>query len=258
MSNVAISYENLVDAYSTVLTASTSAGDLTVSNLADPRVGRRWRAVSTTPYVTVDFGADVSIDVVALVFPRDVANPSGTITHTFDADGGTAGAGVAHDSTAISIGSVDGYGYHVYFPGETITARYWQFNIALDAGTYIDVGRAWAGEAWVPFRNIDYGWSEQWSDISVVTQSRRSGAEFVDTRPRQRAFSFGFSSLEQADALLAREMQRLAGVSGQVLCVIDPDSPAKLSILGRASKVNPITQPHAILYSTAISIRESL
>ena len=118
-----LSWVNHVDESVVVLSSSHQEGDLTPTNLADPIIGRRWRTATLTAWGQVDFTVNQTVDVVALAFPRDVPVPtSGTVRHHFDADGGTPGAGAAHDSTAIAIDVDDGYGYHLYKPPASVTA----------------------------------------------------------------------------------------------------------------------------------------
>lgn len=255
MSNIKFSYQNLVDAAS--MTASSSSGDLTISNVQDPRTGKRWRAMAPSAWGQADFGVNVSIDVVALVFPRDTPLATGTVDHTFDADGGTPGTGAVLDSTAIDIGLADGYGIHVYQLASTISARYWRWTYDLTSA-YADTGRAWAGSVWQPSCNFIYGASDQWDDLSAVSQSKRSGAEFVDQKPRQRGMSFALDFMLDADKQVARELKRICGLGYQVLAIKDPDSTAKESVIGRLKQVEPILDANFSIYSTHFSVRESL
>lgn len=255
MSNIKFSYQNLVDAAS--VSASASTGDLTILNVQDPRTGKRWRALGPSAWGQADFGVNVSVDVIALVFPRDVPLATGTVRHQFDADGGTPGTGAVHDSTAIDIGLVDGYGIHVYQLSSTISARYWRWTYALTSA-YADTGRAWAGTVWQPNCNFIYGATDQWDDLSTVSQSKRSGAEFVDQKPRQRGMSFALDFMQDADKQVARELKRICGLGYQVLAVKDPAQPAKESIVGRLKQIEPILDANFSIYSTPFSVRESL
>ena len=259
MSLILLSWQNLIDSSATVLTASQQAGDLAIENVANPIVGRRWRTTSLTAWGQADFGSDQEIGVVGLVFPRDTTFPtSGTITHTFDADGGTAGAGAALDSGAVAIGTVAGYGYHLYRPTTPVTARYWRWTFNVSGVNFIDVGRAWAGEAWRPSVNISLGWGDEWGDLSRLSAAAKSGAEFVDPGPRQRAVAFGLDFMSDEDRADVREMQRIAGLSNQVLFCQDPDAYARETILGRIAESTPIREPGLSIYSKAFRIRESL
>lgn len=252
---VKFSYQNLVDAAS--VSASASSGDLAIANVQDPRTGKRWRAMGPSAWGQADFGVNVSIDVVALAFPRDTPLATGTIQHQFDADGGTPGTGAVHDSTAIDIGLIDGYGIHVYQLASTISARYWRWTYELTSA-YADTGRAWAGTVWQPDCNFIFGASDQWDDLSTVSQSKRSGAEFVDEKPRQREMSFHVDFMGDADMQVSRELQRICGLSSQLLVIKDPSSAAKESVIGRMAKINPITNPSFSVYAHPYQVRESL
>ncbi|MFN4283522.1 MAG: hypothetical protein ACK4NA_12870 [Alphaproteobacteria bacterium] len=255
---VLLAWVNRIDDAATVLTASQQAGDLAIQNVADPIVGRRWRTTSLTAYGQADFGADREIGVVALVFPRDTTFPlMGTITHAFDADGGTPGAGALLSET-VAIGTAEGYGYHVVTLDAPVSARYWRWTFAVSGVDWIDVGRAWAGPAWRPSVNISLGWGQQWDDLSRISQSPRSGAEFVDPGPRQRAMAFGLDFMSEEDKDDMREMERLAGLSSQCLFVQNPAAPARETVLGRLAETSPIREPGLSIYSKAFRIRESL
>jgi len=255
MSNIKISYQNLID--SAALSASSSAGDLSIANVADPRVGRRWRVMSPGGWAQADFGANVSLDTIALAFPRDVPLATGTVQHQFDADGGTPGAGAVYDSTAINLGLVAGYGIHVLQLPAPISARYWRWTYALTSA-YADTGRAWAGTSWQPAANFSYGAGDEWDDLSSVSISKRSGAEFVDAKPRQRSMAFSLDFMLDADMQVSRELQRICGLSSQVLVIKDPTSASKESLIGRLSKINPITNPNFSIYAHPYQVRESL
>jgi hypothetical protein len=260
MSNLSLSLTNNVDAATTIASASAVAGDLGASNMANPIVGIRCRLSSGTAYIEFDFGSNVSIDVLALRFPRDTAFPTtGTITHTLDADGGTPGSGAALDTGAVSIGTYEGYGYHFYFPASTVTARYWRatFNVS---NSFIDIGRAWAGEIFRPETNIRYGYQDEWGDLSTVTAAQRSGAEYVDEKDRQRSFSFDTQELSESEKNTLREGLRKAGIANQVLAVIKPGASdlGREGVIGRLVQTSPLIQPRFNRYSAPLRIRESL
>jgi len=255
--NVIFSYQNLVDDTATQLSATAGSGNNSISNITDPRVGKRWRLLAPGGYGQVDFGSDKSFDLVALVFPRDTTLAQGTVQHQFDADGGTPGTGAVLDSGAVDIGLVDGYGYHVYRFDATISARYWRWTYALTTA-YADTGRAWAGAVWQPACNFIYGAADQWDDLSAVSISKRSGSEFIDQKPRQRGMSFALDFMLDADRQIARELQRIAGLSGQVLVIKDPSLAPKETVLGRMTKINPILDANFSIFSQPYQVRESL
>ena len=257
-----LSWVNHVDATATILTTSDAAGDLAIENVADSIIGRRHRTTVLTTHGQADFAANKTIEMVCLVFPRDTTFPtSGTIQHEFDADGGTAGAGVAHDSGSIAIDTTDGYGYHVYKPSAAITARYWRWNFNVSGVTSIDTGRAWAGEILQPTFDITFGYGDAWEDLSRVSAAERSGAQYVDERARRRRFDFAFEALSESERDDIRELDRLVGRAKQILFVKDPASPSKETVIGRLAQTTPILRPHVTstaLYSKQFTLIESL
>lgn len=260
MANAVLSWVNLVDASATVLSASNTAGDLSAANLSDTIVGRRWRTTDTAGFGQADFGAAVTIGIVALLFCRDTPMPTATetIRHRFDLV--TPGTGTVLDSGAIATGVRAGYGYHVYVPASPIVARYWRFTYAMPSLTYVDTGRAWAGAKFQPVRNLDFGHDETWGDLSIVTASLRSGAEFVDARARRRAWRIAFNWMTAADKDSMQEMLRVAGLGGQVLAVRDPASTdiGRDAMLGRIAEPVALARPGPVQYSAPITIRETL
>lgn len=255
MSRIILSHVNLIDG--AALSASSQAGDLAIQNVADSRMGKRWRCLGPADHGQADFRADVQIDVVALAFPRDTKLAAGTVRHCFDANGGTPGTGAVLDSTALDLGLADGYGYHVFRLPTAISARYWRWSYALTT-PFADTGRAWAGEAWVPAVNFDHGSGDEWGDLSVVTQSQRSGAEFADLRSRPRGFTFALGFMDEDDRAIARELKRIAGISRQVLVIRDPDDSARETLIGRMRETSPIADTALNVFSTPFSVRESL
>ena len=242
---IALSWQNLVDASGVTFSSSGDAStDLSVDELGTPIIGRRWRTTSLTGWGQVDLGADQSMGVLALRFPRDTDFPTaGSVRWQLDADGGTAGTGAVYDQT-VSIDATAGYGYHVHMPTTAQTARYARFTFSGVSGlSFIDVGRLWLGAAWRPEFNIVLGYSDAWGDLSQVTGSARSGVEFIDTRSRQRLFTFALQALSESERDELREMQRLVGVSRQVLFVKDPDSPSLETVLGRRCRAPTAGRP---------------
>jgi hypothetical protein len=254
------------------IAASSEVATQRASRLAEPQVRRRWRTAPgiTSPTLDVDLGAARSIGVLALVQPDDAGSispnnealglmaASDTVRHRLDAV--TAGAGALLDTTAIA--GAWAAGVHAYVPASPISARYWRTDLAatslVTTPGYVDLGRAWAGPAWQPSRgNFSYGWGRVWEDGSVISTNARSGLDFVDVGPQCRALTFGFTALTQADAAQMDELQRVAGIRGQVLFVPFEDRRIP-PVLGRLVQVQPITQPNFATFAVAFQIRQSL
>lgn len=258
MADFNLSYINHVDADATLFIASSGiALGLPASNLKNPNPGKRCRATSTTATVDLDFGSNVSVDVLALLFSRDKPFPGGTVQHQLDADGGTIGTGVAYDNTS-SLGLTKGYGTHADFPPSTITARYWRMTFVATGVSFFDIGRAWLGPLYKPEFNVDVGYSEKWIDLSRKERAKRSSDTFIEEGERLREASFGFSAVRDAHRTDLREMERVIGTSKQVLAFIDPDVPSTEMILGRMEETNGLRhRPDAsTLYEATYRLRE--
>lgn len=259
MTNITISYINRADAGT--VTASDAVTGLAADNVQTPVVAKRWRVTSTTPWLEVDFGSAVEIGALALVFPRDTSFPTGadTVRHRLSAV--AAGDGELLDTGAQAIGTVEGYGVHVHLLSAAVDAQYWRVDLSapsLSTQGFIDLGRAWAGPAWVPELNMDYGWRRAWADSSALAEAEKSGAQYVRAGAQRRTVEVAFGFMTEDDAEEAEEMQRLAGLNGQALVIPKPDKAGRTALVGRMRQVVPIGQPHFDRYATGIRIEESL
>lgn len=251
------SYVNHVDGGT--LSASAQSGDLSPSNMASPIIDRVWRTQTLTAYGQVDFGADKTVDCLALRFSRAVTLPtSGTVTHALDADGGTPGAGAVYDSGAVSIGVADGYGYHLHVPASSQTARYWRFTFNITGVDFIDVVRAWAGEAFRPDPGLSEGYADGFSSADRVARSPRSGDAWGEQRAYKRTIAGALGGMTD-DWTTARELSRIAGRAGEVLFCKDTAASdvGKEVVIGLMREVNPITFPRFPLKSWAFQITET-
>lgn len=256
MANAKLSYVNHVDRDGALASASVTSGAMAPPAIFDTRPLKRWRSTTLNVWLQIDFGANVDIDVVALVFPRDTAFPSGTVQFLMDADGGTPGTGAADDSGSVTLDIADGYGYQVYQPSATVTARYLRIQFNATGVTALDVGRVWAGELFEPSRNIDVGYVDRWLDASTTTRGQRSGSTFVDELERFREVSFGFSTISPSDRAMHSALQRIIGSSKQALLLIDPDTPKTETVLGRLDQPPGLRYRTFQLYETSYLLRE--
>ncbi|TWA76860.1 hypothetical protein FBZ83_1171, partial [Azospirillum brasilense] len=157
------------------------------------------------------------------------------------------------------------YGLHAHVLPAAVQARHWQPDIAFPSLAttpgYLDLGLPWIGPAFRPWRNFAYEWGDRWDDLSDVTEVRRSGQDFVDRGPKRRVLTFAFKALTEPEAKVAMaELGRIAGTSGQVLFIQQPNGPyqGRQAIIGRLVEVSPITQPNFALYERVFQIRQSL
>lgn len=260
MANGVLSWVNLAD--SGTMSAGSAVATLPVNNLQDTVVQKVWRSnASTNTYVQVDLGSAQTVGVICLAG----LNIAATDTIAIALDVTTPGAGAVLSVAAAASNVVAGHGLWVYVLATSLSARYVRLTINAPSlvGTpgYIQAGRLWVGAAWQPGRNFGYGWGQNWTDGSQIDTAPRSGAEYVNLGPKRRFVSFSFDGLTEAEArTYAREMDRVAGASGQVLFVPDPASAYIQgdSVLGRISRSGGIVQRAFSTWGHEYEIRQSL
>ena len=116
----------------------------------------------------------------------------------------------------------------------------------------------WVGDVVQPAYGLALGYRDMWGDLSETSRSLRSGAEFIDERPRFREVTLGLDALSDANKAAFFEMMRTVGTSKQMLFIKDPDSPAKETVLGRLQEPSTYRHRQETLHSTSMVIRESL
>ena len=286
MANAIISYVNYFDLLSASVSAASvdSTGQLVAANLKSPSMKARLRTANgvTTQSVVVDWGSTALATGVGVLgvfqppdagyFAQDYADGRGhykgfmsasdTIRNRLSTSSPTSGD--LHDSGTVAGNWAVGYGQNLMFPS-SVSPRYWQVDISapsLAAAGYLDLGRMWAGPAITMTRNFAYGWQDVYQDGSIVTETQRSGNEYVDLGPPKRVMVLAYDALTEAEAkATVKELQRVAGRSGQVLFIPDPANTTYLptqAILGRLKEVIPITQPNYATYSTTFTITQTL
>ncbi len=282
MATALFSFVNYFDLLSASLSASSTAtpGNLTVGNLQDPHLRRIWRSGSTTATLTADWGsttAAVGVGVLAVAQPPDPGlfvqdyqdgrghyngwmAPTDTIRHRLSTSSPTDGD--LYDSTALAGGWTAGYGLSVNVLPTAVSPRYWRADLVASTPDYIDLGRMWAGPILSVLNDVGYNWSDQWDDGAIVTSVPRSGAEFVDLGMRRRVLDLSLPALTESEAKgTFKELTRIAGIGGQVMCIISPSdatyAPTQ-AIIGRIKQVNPITQSNPAFYSTSFTITQTL
>lgn len=145
-----------------------------------------------------------------------------------------------------------------------VTQRYWRIEIAdtTNPAGYVQIGRLFMAKGWTPSVNYSYGAGLGYQDPTPVDTSL-SGAEYFDVRSRYRVFNFGLEYITETEAYSnALELQRLAGISGEVLVM--PDSADNLAsqplraFVGRLQQSGAVTQPQPNTYSASFEVKELL
>ncbi|MBX3490913.1 hypothetical protein [Parvibaculum sp.] len=258
MGNLILSWINHVRDPAAVLSASVAAGNMPVQNLADPRVGKRWRSLDMNAWGQGTLPGDEEAGVFALRFPRDTPLAGGTVRHLLDASAELGGSGALHDSGAVPLGLAPGHGYHVYMPGEEVTFRNWRFQYGASGVAALDTGLAWAGPVWSPRINYSYDPADWWEDLSTGSEGARSGADWWDEGPRRRRVAFALERLDAEEAEAMMDLSRLAGVSRQVLAILDPENKPRKTIIGTLTESSPVRHPQFGVHTKVFEIKESL
>ena len=224
------------------VTADSEELLLPASHLRDAVIQKLWRTSSaTTAAFTSIFAATSVVDVLAL--SGATLGPADTIRHRLY----NAADSLQYDSGVISCDVVSGYDFHAHvLPASEATVKKWVCNIVATSRAtegYFDVGRAWAGEAWVPAIGVAYGWHDKWEDTTDVSVGKYSGVTFVDTGAQYRTLSFNINHMLDADRIEAMEMARYTGVRRQFLAIHDTTGDVeRVGMIGRRTKMSEITQ----------------
>lgn len=156
-----------------------------------------------------------------------------------------------------------GYQAHYICTLPRTAARYWRIEID-DTGNgdgYVHVGRVVIADSWQPAMNFSFGNGLGLTDRSASSESL-GGTEYFDSRAMYRVTSLTLNWLT-SDEAYARllEMQRLLGVTGELLLVPDSDDVTNMprrAYLGRLLDLSPLDHPHLNKYRTSLKIKELL
>lgn len=235
------SYLNWLDSQACEITPDLEVVTLPASNLQQRSGDKIWR----TPEITADdssagfladFGATREVQALAFIVPR-INDPgsydhtammvaSDTVRHRLDLT--TPGAGTLHDSTVISSGVLDGYGYHVYKLNTPVNARYWRcdLNVPSRAGEgFFDMSRAWAGPVVNITIGFNYGENHTWLSDSIVYRAARGIGDIVETVDSLQSWSLDFGAVTDAERAEFINFERRLTHAGQFLICRD-DLPA--------------------------------
>lgn len=246
--------DNAVDTAS--LSAVSATPELGPERLRDPRIGVVWRTPPGGADLTITFAEPTPMQVFTLHGLNPVTVPmelemstapgladvrSGPWTPTIDADVGQAMWINARDLGAD--------------PAPLVA------EIVLRLQDTADLGRVWAGDwHWTPLFGHIYAAEQQFTDLSSVTRSVRSGAVFSDASVVQRGHAIEYNMIEpdEWDGPVFR-LSKIAGLARQVLFVPNYTvyPPERHAILGYQDAVNPIVAFGFQRYQKSFTIREA-
>lgn len=287
MANIFLAWQNRADE-GTLSNGSWSAS-LPLTNLQNrqvQKVARSSNALAASTKFDIDLGAAKSIGVVALVVHnisvtgtvRITASDTATFT-TLYYDSGTVQvwpSGVIDQSLleweddnfwlgTLSAQARAGYQSPFIQKLPSITPmRYWRVEI-VDTGNsdgYVQIGRLFMARGWSPTVNYAYGSGLGFQDPTPVETSL-SGAEYFDMRSKFRVMNFELQYMTDTEAYsYALDLQRLAGVSGELLVI--PDGGTNIAtqplraFVGRLRQIGQVMQPLPNTYSAKFEVKELL
>lgn len=227
--------ENVVDHSASVITASSSAGALTVENLRDPRVSKVWRSGAAA-------GGEIRVNLLGPQYMSAIGvfgvddDEYGTSVRI--RLGASAGSGSVLDWSGLTnhgqavwrapvITEADGFQHPDYLgaPWLTVTldsAREIGRIFAGAAGVYPQVGHTLGGSSW------------QMVDLSLRSITPRNGAFLIDVADTRRIFTAAYDALSRDELIAFDKMDRTTGGHGQVMFVPEPSiyDPSNWGTLG--------------------------
>lgn len=246
------------------ITASHEVATMTAANLKTPRLSSAWRSTTLTGVnLVIDLGQAEAINLAALLGTNFTS--AATIRVRAATSQANLTASPLYDSTTVSAFPHWRADYPdrpvLHFPSSLVTARWWRID--LDDGAnpeaFLEAGRLYLSRAWQPSINLQKGWSLRWEDLSRVDFSL-NGDPFVDERPRRRILSGSFDFLTRAAMLSGiGELQRLQGIGGDILAIVDPDGSTTMIddvVYGLFTDTTPRVNAALGIWQTAFEVRE--
>lgn len=286
MSNMFLAWQNRTDEGS--LSGGSWSASLPLTNMQNRQVQKVSRTTDTataSTQFTINLGAAKAIGVVALVVHNigvsgqvriTASDTPGFVSTLYDSGWQLAWPyGVIPQSLLEweddnfwfgTLSSQARAGYqspYILKLASVQNLRYWRVEISDPGNTdgYIQIGRLFMARGWTPSVNYAYGASLGYQDPTPVDMSL-SGAEYFDMRSKYRVMNFNLQYVTNTEAYsYALELQRLAGVSGEVLVVPDPDTASTQpirSFVGRLRQIGAVSQPQPTAFSVNFEVKELL
>ena len=174
---------------------------------------------------------------------------------------------VAYDSGWLDVwpgsGRREGYAAIMLATPPDVAARYWRFDLDDGASTdgLLDLARLWLGPAVRLSVNYDYGASLGLEAEARIARAQDGTARFGDSAQRRVAtYPIEHQSAQEAYRVHL-ELQRVAGPTGEVLAVADPDDAefrAERVFIARLRSLRPVTHRAFQLFATELELEERL
>jgi len=284
MANLTIGYPNRIDA--ATLSGGSWLASLPLSNIKDRRLSRLARSSGDAiaqATINIDLGSAKRVGAFALITHNISA--IGKVRLRGDDDAGFASplydsgwincypSGVIPEALleweednfwlgTVSSNAIAGYqSPYIHILAAKPVLRYWRVEIddTLNSDTYIQIGRIFIGDTWTTEFNYSYG-SGLGNEDTTEIESSLGGEEYFDIRKKYRVHKITLQYLND-DEGYARftDMQRLAGVSGEILLVPDSTDSTngfRRNFLGRMRSLSPLVDSNLSYKSADLEIKE--
>lgn len=231
-----------VDSDEGVITASSEISTLPASNLQNVQPRRVWRSTGTDEHLSIALASAVPCNAVALVGSNldDYAwvRLRGAATDAEVLTDPVVDTGWVSPWQAAAKPTIRRWPSHtnlVRFDNDT-ALRYWRLDIVDDGGglAYIEAGRLVLGRVWQPTMNFDFGGTPIGHDPRDAVAESDYGSTFTDRRTSSppRLFNVKITANSASEVLDGlQEIQRLAGLAGDVICCLDPLDTARFHLM---------------------------
>lgn len=270
MANVLFSIRNRADA-ATLSGGSWSAG-LPLANLQSlplSKLARTTNALAASTKLTATWTADQAVRVVALEHHNFslaatvrilIKNAAAATLYDQTVDAWAPAFAGPRKPTAEEAAHYPAVHFVHVLPSELTTARTLTLEIVDTANPagYVQAGRLWAGPGWQPTRNMAYGLQLGWNHECPSARAV-GGAEYFGTGYRYRSGRFTLSWLSPTEGMAALDLSGAAGVSGEVLLVLDPATALDLlrtAFPSRLRQLSPLEWVSFNLSSLAFEVAE--
>lgn len=266
MMGAAIMWENLAD--SGTVSASSGLASAPASMLQNQHTTRRWKGRNgALESILLTWSEAQGFDTISLERCAVVSSgiletmaSTATVRVRVSSSDLTGIAGDVWDSGTLSGRVREEYGRFVELHGSTLTGKALLIDIGQSGVDAILAGRLVVGMRQAFDYNFSYGWTDGYGDLSRIRKSA-GGQTFIDRDLRYRVLGIEFGAVSQADRnAIVREVDRVSGISRDVLFVIDEDSaePDRDSVWGLIKDMSPPSQPNPAWFSKRYDIEERL
>lgn len=277
--NLRIVLDNVMDR--AAISASSTAGLLTVDNLKKPFRTLVHRAGGTSVTYNVSLPGAMTIGMVSLAFTNLTANATIEVGQWPSWLDTTVEPPVQHFGTTgaqqASGGQIPVYGFDntngvnsfafgggayatVYFGHQNLSSFWITINDPGNPDGYVEVGTIIAGDWWTPSRNASYGSGVAAMDLTK--NERNDAGDLLSQRgPRFRKLTLPFNDFDPADRAALWTLMRYNGLNRPFFASLFPDNPDKgleqaHQIFGKLTTMSAVAVANYASYTTSLEIEE--